>query len=479
MTNLLNSLRNIVGTQNLLSQSEAAQRASHVWDARPLQAMALVKPANTKEVSAVLAACHAANQSVVTHGGRTGLADGEKSTTSDIVLSLERMNQIESIDTSGATITVEAGCVLDSVHAAAVENGFMYGVDLGARGSCTLGGNISTNAGGLSVLRYGMTREQVLGLEVVLADGTVLTSMNSMMKNNSGYDLKHLFIGSEGTLGVITRAVLRLRQKTHSVNTCLLAFNRFEQANKVLQILSAKLNAQLNAFEIIWNPYFQLVTDPDISGTAKAPLDRDYPVYAIAEARGTAAEDDKALFERVLENILEEHLLADAVIAQSEQERKNIWHIRENLDPLLSFCPNYNYDVSLPIASMQSYVEGIESEVQKKWPTAKCFAYGHMADCNLHITIVPFPEYVSESFALSNYNAPIDQKLVEEYYEQCNQIVFEPLKPLGGSISAEHGIGTLKKQYLPYSRTSAELALMRSLKNTLDPSNILNPGKVV
>jgi len=225
MSDLLTRLKHIVGDEHVLDQAEVALRATHFWDSSPMQAYALVKPCNTNEVSEVLKLCHSAGQAVVTHGGVTGLVDGEKTSTSEIVISLERMHKIESQE-------------------AAREHGLLYGLDLGARGSCTIGGNISTNAGGLSVLRYGMTREQVLGLEAVLADGTVLSSMNALLKNNAGYDLKQLFIGSEGTLGVVTRAVLRLRPDTPTVQTAILAFDSFGQVSDTLAHMSMKLNSQ-------------------------------------------------------------------------------------------------------------------------------------------------------------------------------------------------------------------------------------------
>jgi len=295
MSELIQSLANIVGNEHVLDTNEVAKRASHFWASSPMQALALVKPANTEQVSAVLKLCHSLGQPVVTHGGLTGLVDGEKSNKKQIVLSLERMRNIESIDAAGKTITVEAGCVLQHVQEAAQQQGLLYGLDLGARGSCTIGGNISTNAGGLSVLRYGMTREQVLGLEAVLADGTVVSSMNALLKNNAGYDLKQMFIGSEGTLGVVTRAVLRLRPETPSVNTAILAFDLFDQVVDTLAHLSASLNSQLNAYEIVWNDFYRLATSDDVEGSVRAPLSRDYAAYVIVESQGANQEANQRL----------------------------------------------------------------------------------------------------------------------------------------------------------------------------------------
>ena len=442
-------------------------------------AMALVRPANTQEVSDVLKACHQQDQPVVTHGGVTGLVDGDKSTEQDIVLSLERMRAIESVDVTGRTMTVQAGCILQNVHEAARDAGLLYGLDLGARGSCTIGGNISTNAGGLSVLRYGMTRDQILGLECVLADGTVLSSMNAMIKNNAGYDLKQLFIGSEGTLGVVTRAVLRLRPDTPTVNTAIVAFDTFDQVKSTLMHVSSALNAELNAFEIMWNDYYHLSTDPTIKGTSRAPMPGDSHAYAIIESRGADETTDAEKFIRTMEQAFEKELITDAAIAQSEAERSDIWQIRENVDLTLRHQPAFNFDISLPVNSMQSYLDQITSTLRELWSDVIVYAYGHMADSNLHITVVPKPENF-----IKNPDEPISRvqtsnETEAQWYQQSNKVLFEALAELGGSISAEHGIGLLKKQYLPYSRTAEEISTMQLLKRSLDPKNILNPGKIV
>ena len=476
---IIDQLKSIVGADHVLSAAAVAERATHFWDPSPMVAMALVRPANTDEVSAVLKACHQRNQSVVTHGGVTGLVDGDKSTEQDIILSLERMRAIESVDVTGRTMTVQAGCILQNVHEAAKDAGLLYGLDLGARGSCTIGGNISTNAGGLSVLRYGMTRDQILGLECVLADGTVLSSMNAMIKNNAGYDLKQLFIGSEGTLGVVTRAVLRLRPDTPTVNTAIVAFDNFDQIKATLMHVSSALNAELNAFEIMWNDYYHLSTDPTIKGTSRAPLPGDSHAYAIIESRGADETTDAEKFIRTMEQAFEKELITDAAIAQSEAERSDIWQIRENVDLTLRHQPAFNFDISLPVNSMQSYLDQITSTLRELWSDVIVYAYGHMADSNLHITVVPKPENF-----IKNPDEPISRvqtcnETEAQWYKQSNRVLFEALAELGGSISAEHGIGLLKKQYLPYSRTAEEISTMQLLKRSLDPKNILNPGKIV
>ncbi len=478
MADLIEQLETIVGRGHVLSAEQVSQRATHFWDPSPMQALALVRPASTDEVSQILKICSAHRQPVVTHGGVTGLADGEKSTNKDVILSLERMQEIESVDTVNRTMTVQAGCVLQTVQQAATDAGLFYGLDLGARGSCTIGGNISTNAGGLSVLRYGMTREQILGLEVVLADGTILSSLNKMMKDNSGYDLKQLFIGSEGTLGIVTRAVLRLRPDTPTCNTALVSFDNFEQVTATLAHITRALNANLNAFEILWNDYYRLSTNPQITGSTRSPMSVDAFAYAIIESRGAHEESDQLQFMQALEAAMENNLITDAVIAKSENERAEIWSIRENVDLTLRHQPLFIYDISLPIDQMQTYLDEIRTVLRQDWPDVIVYAYGHLADNNLHVTIAPEPQNFindpgQQPVKIQSYDAT-----QREWYEHCNRVVFERLSKLGGSISAEHGIGMLKKQYLPYSRSAEEISTMQLLKRSLDPENILNPGKV-
>lgn len=479
MTISLSRLQAIVGDANVLDQAAVAQRATHHWDASPMQAWALVRPANTEELSKVVKACHETNQPIVTHGGLTGLVDGDKTTTKDVVISLERMCNIESIDVAGRTMSVQAGCVLQNVHAAAKAEGLLYALDLGARGSCTIGGNISTNAGGISVLRYGMTREQILGLEVVLADGTVLNSMNALMKDNTGYDLKQLFIGSEGTLGIVTRAVLRLRADTSTTNTAMLAFDTFDQVQDTLAHMNSVIGSQLNSFEIIWNEFYKLSTNPEVGGSPRAPLANHFYAYAIVESQGTNPQADQHTFEQALESALEKNIITDAVIAQSEKERTDIWTIRENVDLFACHHPTFSYDISLPISNMDAYLIEVKTKLSNVWPSIIMYAYGHLADSNLHITIAPNTETGQVKV---DKKGTLSEQLTEEQQQwkrRCNDIMFEALKPVRGSISAEHGIGLEKKAYLHYSRSEAEIATMRVLKHALDPNGIFNAGKII
>ena len=464
---LLRAIGQVVGAEHVLDSDRVAERASHFWDSSPLLALALVRPADTAQTAAVLKLCNDANQPVVTHGGVTGLVQGDKSDARDIILSTERLNDIEPVEVTGRTVAVGSGAILHTIQQHAIEAGLQFGLDLGARGSCTIGGNIATNAGGLQVLRYGMTREQILGLEVVLADGTILSSMNSMMKNNAGYDLKHLFIGSEGTLGIITRAVLRLRPATPAIDTALLAFDSFEKVTTMLGLAGAELNGTLDAFEVIWKPFYQLNTNSAREGTSQSPLSRDHQIYVIVESRGANAQQCSQAFEQVLERALDQAIIADAVIAQSERERANIWHIREHIEIALQHDPVFVYDISLPIVAMADYLDNLEANLKAHWPEVIVYAYGHLADGNLHILVAP-----PAATALTRTEH-------DTWYELSNNLVYQPLQALGGSISAEHGIGLTKKSYLPLSRTQAEIDLMRTLKHTLDPYAILNRNKVI
>jgi len=454
---LLDQLRGIVGEKGVVTGPALAERASSYWDPSPLVAKALVRPRTTTEVSAVLAACHAARQSVVTHGGLTGCVRGDLVGPDEIVLSLERMTNVEEIDPVGRTVTVQAGAVLQSVQEAVAAEDLYFPLDLGARGSCTIGGNVATNAGGMNVIRYGMMRELVLGLEAVLADGTVVSSMNRMLKNNTGYDLKQLFIGTEGTLGVVTRVITKLKEASASTNTAMVGLGDFRKVTDFLKFAASRLQGNLSAFEVMWGDYFRAVTEP---GWHRAPMDRDYAYYVILEANGADPEVDAAQFISVLESAVEQDLIVDAVLPKSDSEQESLWKIREDFEAILQTKPTFLYDVSLPIRSMDEYVAAVQARVLKRWPEGICHVLGHLGDGNLHLFVTP--------------NAG-----GESLHAQADEDVYGPLEAVGGSVSAEHGIGLDKKDWLHTSRTPQEIELMRLLKRTLDPRNILNPGKVI
>ena len=273
------------------------------------------------------------------------------------------------------------------MQAAVAEEGLCFPLDLGARGSCTIGGNVATNAGGINVLRYGMMRNLVLGLESVLADGTVVSSMNRMIKNNAGYDTKQLFIGTEGTLGIVSRVVLRLFPQQDSRQDAMVAMQTFDDVIEFLRILQTQLAGTLSAFEVMWGDYYRAVTE---DGGHRAPLLRDFPYYVVFQAEGSDPAADDARFERVLMAALEAGMIVDAVIPKSESEMQDIWNVREDFDAILKPAPCYLYDVSLTIRDMENYVDEVKRRVSERWENGRCFAFGHMADGNLHFFVLPF-----------------------------------------------------------------------------------------
>lgn len=432
-----------------------AARATSYWDAAPTQAKAIVFPRSTADVSFVLKACHVANQQVVTQGGLTGCVDGAVSKADAIIVSLEKMTAIEEVEPIGGTAIVQAGAVLENVQAHMAARGLRFPLDLGARGSCTIGGNVATNAGGINVIRYGMMRNLVLGLEAVLADGTVLSSMNTMLKNNAGYDLKQLFIGTEGTLGIVTRVVLRLFPAPLSQNNALVAMDSFGRVTDFLQRAQRTLGGNLSAYEVMWGNYFAAVT---AEGGHRAPMDRTHPYYVVLQAEGTAPKADEEAFASLLEEALEAGEIVDAVLPKSEAEVRAIWNIREEFGAILNPEPVFLYDVSLPIKDMADYVVLVERGVKAKWAGGECYTLGHIGDGNLHFFVAP--------------------GVAAATHGESDAIVYGALEGFAGSVSAEHGIGTEKKDWLVSSRSEDEVATMRLLKAALDPKGLLNPGVI-
>ncbi|WP_345797750.1 FAD-binding oxidoreductase [Castellaniella sp. MT123] len=458
--NLLDTLRAVVGAGQCFTEGAIEDRFLHDWMIKtPLgQPLAVVRPADTDQVSAVLRACHAARVPVVPQGGRTGLAGGALPIEGCVVLCLERLDAIHEVDTAAATMTVGAGTALETIQRAAQHAGFLFPLDLGARGSCRIGGNLSTNAGGNRVLRYGMTRDLVLGLEAVLMDGTVLTQMNKMLKNNTGYDLKQLFIGSEGTLGVITRVVLRLFPQPRSRCTALCALADYSAVVRLLNHAKSGLGPSLSAFELMWPDFYELVTTQLPS--LPTPVSHGHGAYVLLESMGTDQQADQARFEAVLGEALMSDIVQDAVIAQSEAHAMTLWSVRDASGELQRiFWPHAGYDVSIPTGQLGDFILACTRAVKRRWPDARTVFFGHVGDSNIHIGVKvdqdPFPE------------------------SKIDEIVYGLVRDWGGSVSAEHGIGVLKRPYLEFSRSQAELSTMRALKATLDPLGLLNPGKVL
>ena len=458
---LFDQIRDIVGDGGILVGDEVRERPADWLGRSPNRASAIVRPSTTEQLSLVMRLCSEARQPMVAAGGLTGLVSGARADTDEVQLSLERMRNIIDIDPVGLTMTVEAGVPLQAVHEAAAEHGLTYGVDLGARGSCTIGGNIATNAGGNTVIRYGMTRENVLGLEAVLGDGTVITSMNALLKNNAGYDLKQLFIGSEGTLGIVTKAVLRLRPEPVSRATAMLAIDGFENLSTFFQFVGRGLGATLNSFEVMWSNYYQLI-GIDSGRHSPPPLPGGSDYYVIVEMAGNDAENDDDLFTRLMTQALEDGVVQDAVIAASGSQRDAIWAVREDVEGQIQMMmPGISFDVSMPIARMEEYVEELIRQVASECGSDSLVAvYGHIGDNNLHLLVAPRP-----------WN--------DEAKRRAEELVYSPLSTIGGSVSAEHCIGIDKREWLPLSRSKNEIGMMHVLKDALDPHGLLNRGKVL
>ncbi|MFX1765750.1 FAD-binding oxidoreductase [Paraburkholderia sp. A1RI-2L] len=457
METILNALKDALGADAVRTGDDIASRYRGDWSAKSPQApLAVVLPRNTQEVAAALRLCNAARQSVVPQGGLTGLSGGAVPTSRDICISLERMAGIEEIDRCAATMTVQAGTTLQAIQEAAEAENFEFQLDLGARGSCQIGGNLATNAGGIRVIQSGTARDQVLGLEVVLADGSVLSAMGKMIKNNTGYDLRHLFVGSEGTLGIITRAVLRLAPRPAARHTALCALSGYESVIALLRALRARLGKELSAFELMWPDFFELGVS--LSRNQHAPFSSAYPLYALIE-HTSYADDRHDSLAQTLANHLESGLLLDAIIAQSESQARSLWGIREATAEFPVKLTPINFDISIPIGDIGNFVDICRAKFKSRWPASRLFFFGHVGDSNLHVTV-------------DGRSIPgVSPDAVES-------AVYDLVRAFHGSVSAEHGIGLHKRAFLGYTRSETELGCMRAIKHALDPNGILNPGKL-
>lgn len=416
----------------------------------------VLKPASTEEVAGILRICSAAGQALVPMGGKTGLASGHFQTDGELGLSLERMQAIEEIDTENRTMTVQAGCILQVAAEAAQAHELLLPLDFGARGSATIGGNVATNAGGNMVIRYGMTRDMVLGLEVVLADGTVVSNLNKMLKNNTGYDLRQWFIGAEGTLGVITRVVLRLRPQPTSQNTALLAVDDFSAVKSLLRFLDSRTAGTLSAFEVMWPEFYEYITRE--GSMHKRPLPHGCAFYVLVETQGSDPGGDAERFEAVLGEAMEAGLVSDAVLTRSQAERNALWEIRDDVLELFKLGPFIPFDVSLTLERMEPFIADIRAGMASHEDQI-CIVFGHLGDGNLHVNL---GNRQAENFD----------------YDALQTLLYETVERYHGSVSAEHGIGLSKRDQLHRSRSPEELRLMMGLKRMLDPQNILNPNKI-
>ncbi|ENU80071.1 hypothetical protein F975_01823 [Acinetobacter sp. ANC 3789] len=421
-----------------------------------IQPYAVLFPKNTEQVSQILSICNELKQAVVPQGGMTGVAGAGIASADEIVIALDKMHKIEEIDQYASTITVQAGVTLEEVQNAARQAGLFFPVDVGGRGSCQIGGNIATNAGGLSVIRYGMMREHVLGMEVVLADGRVLNLMNKMIKSNAGYDLKQNFIGSEGTLGIVTRAVLKLSAPPSELSTCLCAFPDFLSAVHLLRRLQKNLTTP-NAFEVMWNEYYQLSLS--WMQNSSNPLTQPYPVYAVFDVEAPAES-----LENLLAEMFETGEILDAVIAQNQAQAQQLWLIRETVPAEISSTGRpLCFDISLPIGELGEFKEVCQARLDQYFPDLVSLFFGHIGDSNMHII-------------LDLKHLPEDQ--LESVMTGIDDVVYGVVREFKGCISAEHGIGLLKRDYLHYSVDENTLNMMRQLKQLFDPNKILNPNKI-
>lgn len=445
-----------LGPGRTVRDPEANATQAGDWSEAPRHTPPLVVlPRTSQEVAAVLRTCTEQQRRVVVQGGLTGLAGGATPRPGEVVLSLARMNTIEDIDTVGGTALVQAGVVLDVLAQEVEAAGWNFPLDLGARGSCQIGGNAATNAGGNRVIRFGTMRELVLGLEVALPDGRLLTMLNRVTKNTTGIDLKHLFIGAEGTLGVITRLVLKLSPRPTASATALCALPSFDAATRLLRDLRRAMPS-LSAFELMWADFLQ--AGMEVSDL-RPPFASSHPVYVLVETLGSDEGSERAALEACLGEALEAGQLEDVIVAQSLDDAKRLWAYRESIGELLgALKPFAAFDVGIPMPAMDAFVESVGDALARRFPHQRHLFFGHIGDGNLHVLSGPHAS--------------------EEGLHAVEEVVYAATGRAGGSISAEHGIGVVKKPFLKFSRSAAEVELMRGLKSLLDPQGTLNMGRI-
>ena len=464
-TRFVEALAATIGAAHVLTEPDDV--APYVLDWRKQYSgptECVVRPASTEEVAAVVAQCAREGVAVVPQGGNTGLCGGSVPTGAqrEIVLSLARMNRIRALDPLNDTLTVEAGCILAGIQSAAREADRFFPLSLGAEGSCQIGGNLSTNAGGVNVLRYGNARDQVLGLEVVLPDGRVWDGLRGLRKDNTGYDLKQLFVGAEGTLGVITAAVLKLYPLPVSSATAWFGIDTPRHAIELLALLRARLGDRITAFELLSRHCIEVVIAHVPSTTD--PLPEPHPWYVLVELGDS---DPAALLheraEQAFADCLQRGAARDAVVAQSSAQSRALWAIRERIPE--AQLENVKHDISVPLSKIPDFIERGAAALERMFPGIVIFAFGHAGDGNLHYNV---------GFADPAANAALMRRR-----EEVNAIVYDIVAALGGSISAEHGLGQLKRDAIRSHKSALELELMRTLKQALDPQRLMNPGKVL
>jgi len=461
------ALAQLVGAQYVLTGADASTYETD-WRGRYTgRALAVVRPANTEEVAQVVCWCAEHRVPIVPQGGNTGLCAGatpDDSATA-LILSLGRLNRVRAVDTDNDTIVVEAGCILQDVQQAAFETGRLFPLSLAAEGSCTIGGNLATNAGGTQVVRYGNARDLTLGLEVVTSDGRILHGLRGLRKDNTGYDLRNLFIGSEGTLGIITAACLKLFAQPAAQCTALLAFASVEDAVAVLSAARQGFGAALTGFELMARNSLQRVVQ--CFPQQRLPFAQSYPWYALLELSDSeSAEHARERIETVFDALLQAGSVTDVVIAENIAQSKALWHLRESI-PMAEreLGKGVKHDVSIPISRMAEFVRTTGAALQARFPGIEQIVFGHLGDGNLHYNVVG-GEALNETQLL-------------DAQDTIYTIVHDHVHQFDGSISAEHGIGQLKRDILPRYKDAVSLALMRDIKRALDPQSIMNPGKML
>ena len=465
--NLLAALRDVVGIPHVVTGDDAAPYLTD-WRKRYTgRALAVVRPGSTAEVAAVVRACVAARAPMVPQGGNTGLVGGGTPDDSGaaVVISLQRMSRVRSIDTANDTITVEAGCVLQALQQVARERGRLFPLSLAAEGSATIGGNLATNAGGTQVLRYGNARELTLGLEVVLPSGEIWQALRALRKDNTGYDLKQLFIGAEGTLGIITAATLKLYPLPVAQMTALAAVPSIAAAVRLLEVARAAAASALTAFEVM--SQITLCNAVSTLPGRRMPLPSTHPWYVLLELSDAESEAHAtAALEHILGNALEAGDIDDAAVARSNAEAQALWQLREGIpEAHAKRGGNVKHDISLPVSSIAEFVDSTNAALRSRFAWIEPIVFGHLGDGNLHYNMGTVD------------GTAIDVAFAHE--AEINAIVHDAVHARGGSISAEHGLGQLKREAITHYKSAVELGLMRSVKQAIDPLGLMNPGKVL
>lgn len=466
-SDITEQLRLLLGPQGLVESEAELERYCVSFDGSfSGRARAVARPSSTAEVSAVVAACARARIPMVPQGGNTGLAGGAQPTASgSVIISMERMRALRDIDPANDTITVEAGMTLAEVQSRAAEVDRLFPLSLASEGSCQIGGNLSTNAGGTQVLRYGNTRALTLGLEAVLPDGRVWDGLRGLRKDSTGYDLKHLFIGAEGTLGIITAATLRMVARPRDVATAFVAVADPASALRLLEHARRLLGENLTGFELMRRECIKWVLVALPSETS--PFAELHPWNVLIEATGQSEPGNlRGPLEELLTSALEEGLVIDAVLAESESQRRRLWTLREGqAEAQKAGVAGIKHDVSVPVSRVPEFIDRADAALARAIPGIRPFAFGHLGDGNIHYNPMPPEGVTSASFATRR--------------GEINRIVHDIVADLGGSISAEHGLGQLRTAEMAHYKSAVERELMKALKKTLDPQNLMNPDKVV